>query len=297
MTVFQSICCVFIEVFITMHRLEYLFWTTNEEKDGSQTLMEPQRIEKKLLTILFATLVAGSLSCDTDDDGYDAESQREGDDPGECNDGADNDLDGRFDCDDSQCVGSPVCEDSSPSGPTGKTAGASCSETYTLICGSSADGTQTEVALYCNAGVYQQVFTCPPLQECRDIVGHSSIRCGEDGVSYALSGAPCANEGGATCSFDGTIVQSCSSGIWVDAIHCPPSECMLHSESSTSGGGIACANKGYSVGDMCQFSAGGVVCSTDLSSILQCANGRTTVHTDCGSRKCTFVGEHTLDCV
>lgn len=34
----------------------------------------------------------------------------EGDDAGECNDGADNDLNGVFDCDEETCVGSPLCE-------------------------------------------------------------------------------------------------------------------------------------------------------------------------------------------
>ena len=35
----------------------------------------------------------------------------EGDDPGECSDGADNDKDGLFDCDDEQCSGSPACKE------------------------------------------------------------------------------------------------------------------------------------------------------------------------------------------
>ena len=35
----------------------------------------------------------------------------EGDEPGECSDGADNDKDGLFDCDDDQCAGSPACKD------------------------------------------------------------------------------------------------------------------------------------------------------------------------------------------
>jgi hypothetical protein len=35
----------------------------------------------------------------------------EGDEPGECGDGADNDRDGLFDCDDDECAGSPDCED------------------------------------------------------------------------------------------------------------------------------------------------------------------------------------------
>jgi hypothetical protein len=35
---------------------------------------------------------------------------REGDDPGECDDGADNDRDGFFDCADNDCMMSPVCD-------------------------------------------------------------------------------------------------------------------------------------------------------------------------------------------
>lgn len=38
----------------------------------------------------------------------------EGDDPGECTDGADNDRDGFFDCDDNDCMGSPVCNGGGP---------------------------------------------------------------------------------------------------------------------------------------------------------------------------------------
>jgi hypothetical protein len=51
---------------------------------------------------------------DDDDDVADDDDERdpfaqEGDDAGECEDGADNDLDGLFDCDDEACAGSPVC--------------------------------------------------------------------------------------------------------------------------------------------------------------------------------------------
>ena len=40
----------------------------------------------------------------------------EGDDPGECEDAADNDLDGLFDCDDPDCDGAPICFDDEPWG-------------------------------------------------------------------------------------------------------------------------------------------------------------------------------------
>lgn len=38
-------------------------------------------------------------------------TEAEGDDPGECDDGADNDEDGDFDCDDEDCEGSPACDE------------------------------------------------------------------------------------------------------------------------------------------------------------------------------------------
>lgn len=57
--------------------------------------------------------------------GCDGESPRdaEGDDPGECSDGADNDRNGRFDCDDDGCRGAPDCKKAAPApdpSPAGK---------------------------------------------------------------------------------------------------------------------------------------------------------------------------------
>ncbi|MCB9762732.1 MAG: hypothetical protein H6739_23225 [Alphaproteobacteria bacterium] len=43
----------------------------------------------------------------------------EGDDGGECSDGADNDQDGYFDCDDQGCWGSPDCDQVNPGDDTG----------------------------------------------------------------------------------------------------------------------------------------------------------------------------------
>ena len=63
------------------------------------------------LSLLFATgcpiNVGGGGGGDDDDS---AAQQIEGDDPGECEDGADNDADGLFDCDDPDCAGAPVCQ-------------------------------------------------------------------------------------------------------------------------------------------------------------------------------------------
>ena len=58
--------------------------------------------------LVFMLLATGCLGSDNDSENdvvlY------EGDEPGECSDGADNDKDGLFDCDDDQCAGSPVCK-------------------------------------------------------------------------------------------------------------------------------------------------------------------------------------------
>lgn len=54
--------------------------------------------------IVVAAVVLFAYGCEEED------SELEGDDAGECSDGADNDLDGYFDCDDSGCFGSPDCE-------------------------------------------------------------------------------------------------------------------------------------------------------------------------------------------
>ncbi|HCP45308.1 MAG TPA: hypothetical protein DIU15_04670, partial [Deltaproteobacteria bacterium] len=43
----------------------------------------------------------------------------EGDDPGECSDDADNDLDGLWDCDDPDCQGASVCAERGDDDDTG----------------------------------------------------------------------------------------------------------------------------------------------------------------------------------
>ena len=54
--------------------------------------------------LLLLALLFSSLACPACED-------IEGNDPGECDDGADNDSDGYFDCGDSDCFGAPVCTD------------------------------------------------------------------------------------------------------------------------------------------------------------------------------------------
>ena len=71
--------------------------------------------KNRFLYVSMMLLAGGALTaygCDVpggDDDDF-SSSAIEGDEPGECNDGADNDADGLFDCDDDNCAGAPVCQ-------------------------------------------------------------------------------------------------------------------------------------------------------------------------------------------
>lgn len=60
----------------------------------------------RLRTIGFLAFLAGCS-----DVSITPTDEAEGDDPGECSDGADNDENGDFDCDDAACAGSPDCAD------------------------------------------------------------------------------------------------------------------------------------------------------------------------------------------
>ncbi|MFN2570765.1 MAG: hypothetical protein ABR537_03995 [Gemmatimonadales bacterium] len=137
------------------------------------------------------------------------------------------------------------------------------------------------------------MFECPGLQSCFVFQGNDEIGCGTttNYTPYAKANAPCGAENAAGCSFAKDIVLICISGRWVEAIHCPPSNCDLLT-NSVGQPSVQCANGGYSVGDICSFSGGGVVCSTDLTKILSCSNGRTVVLRDCGSLHCARVNQN-----
>ena len=74
----------------------------------------------------------------------------EGDQPGECSDGADNDRDGAFDCDDSDCAGAPVCKSAHPTGGGGAGGGGTAREWLQVASGGVHNcGIQTDGTLLC----------------------------------------------------------------------------------------------------------------------------------------------------
>jgi hypothetical protein len=173
------------------------------------------------------------------------------------------------------------------------TEGDACTETGAMACGRSTAGA-SDVALICNqAGTYEVAFECPGLQTCTGGLDH--VDCG--GTDYAVSGAPCATEDDQVCSIDGEVVLVCDNGEWIDGVHCPPSNCENVQSASAWCSGHWCANCGYTPGDVCGFQAGGVNCSTDLTSIVQCSNGTVTVFEECAAgTTCTQMPGMILGC-
>ncbi|MFN7144948.1 MAG: hypothetical protein ACK4YP_14320 [Myxococcota bacterium] len=69
-----------------------------------------------LLSLACATADKEDAAIDGDTEDTDAPAAFEGDDGGECGDGADNDRNGYFACDDADCGASPDCETEEPDG-------------------------------------------------------------------------------------------------------------------------------------------------------------------------------------
>ncbi len=63
-------------------------------------------------TFLFASLLGFSTFLACGEEEKETRTEPEGANPGECTDGADNDFDGDYDCNDSDCSGSPDCLES-----------------------------------------------------------------------------------------------------------------------------------------------------------------------------------------
>ncbi|MBN2526133.1 MAG: hypothetical protein JXR76_07055 [Deltaproteobacteria bacterium] len=104
-----------------------------------------------LYGVLVSLIVAG---CDGTNAGS-GSGEQEGDAPGECNDGADNDRDGLFDCNDPGCAVRPVCggaDTSSSSDASTPTDSSSSVDTGSPTTPGSTDSTDTSVTTPVDTG-------------------------------------------------------------------------------------------------------------------------------------------------
>ena len=126
------------------------------------------------LTFLGLSLAFGPYACNQD---------IEGDVAGECTDGADNDRDGAFDCDDPDCAGAPACKSSTLDGGVGGSGGsggggstkkwqhATCGGVHT--CGVDVGGT---VRCWGNAADGQSAAPAGAMDRVRASFFHSCAR-------------------------------------------------------------------------------------------------------------------------
>lgn len=117
------------------------------------------------------SLFLGGLGCG------DLFPEYEGDIAGECTDGADNDRDGAFDCNDSDCLGAPECAAMTPSEMTSYIGGGQVSRSFAATGALMAFG-QT----FCTATLVASDLVLTAAH-CLDGVGPSAVR-------FVLGGSP-----------------------------------------------------------------------------------------------------------
>jgi hypothetical protein len=191
-------------------------------------------------------------------------------------------------------------------GPSPGSPGSPCGVNGGVRCDSTPGSNKI---LSCVSGALVVAGACPGVEACTWKAGlgggteADAVACGA--TPYAINGGVCLGvtsmgaSGESACSLDLTKVEECVNGVWVDAVHCPPSNCALLPAgfsvclgTPSTAPAVQCTSGGYSVGDRCSFPAGDVNCSTDLTSILACSSGITVVTQACsGTKKCECIGQ------
>ena len=139
------------------------------------------------------------VGCGGEDTGDFRGSRIEGTEPGDCEDGADNDADGLFDCADPSCAASPLCD-----GGTGGTSGTG----GVAGAGGTAGGGGAGGSMLC-ADV-----DCDDQNECtEDACDPMDGACGYTNVTDGLS-----------CDF-GVLPGVCNAGACEDAMLCATVDC------------------------------------------------------------------------
>lgn len=131
-----------------------------------------------------------------------AEARVEGTEPNDCVDRADNDGDGRFDCDDEGCAGSPDCQGGARDGGVATDAGTASMDAGATDAGSSGARCYVDLSALCPIGEW-----CVPQGD-----GARIGRCERAGPGAHR--APCAAatdcDEGLVCTEEGTCRQLCS---------------------------------------------------------------------------------------
>ena len=185
------------------------------------------------------------VGCGGESTGDSRESRIEGTDPGDCEDGADNDADGLFDCADPSCEASPLCGGSGTGGAGGTAGGGGAGGS--LLCADVDCDDQNECTTdacdpadgECDYTLVTDGMTCDfgglpgvcGAGACEDAMLCAGVDCDDQNECTADTCNPtdgdCAHANvtdGMTCDFGG-LPGVCGAGICEDAMLCAGVDC------------------------------------------------------------------------
>ena len=179
-------------------------------------------------TFLFASLLGVSTFLACGEEEKETRTEPEGANPGECTDGADNDFDGDYDCNDSDCAGSPDCLESD--------------------CGDGADNDQ-DGDFDCDDSDCADTPECATEDDCTDGSDNDA-----DGL-FDCDDPDCAEDTACVDDFEGDEAGECTDGVDNDSdgfVDCDDLDCEgspdCESTNDADGDGFDDINAG---GDDC----------------------------------------------
>ena len=261
------------------------------------------------IALTFFAFLALAIGCGGEDAGDSRGFRIEGTEPGDCEDGVDNDADGLFDCDDTSCAASPPCADGGAGGAGGSggasgiggaggsmlCAGVDCDDSnectedacnpldgtcdYTNL----TDGTSCDfggLPGVCMSGVCEDAMLCASV-DCDD-----SNQCTQD-VCEPLNGE-CGHTNvidDTACDF-GSLPGLCVGGVCEDAMLCASVDCEDGNECTEDTCDPMNGSCGYANvtdGTSCDFGGLPGVCAAGL-----CGDAMLCASVDCDDgNECT----------
>jgi|GEM_PF-4883745 len=184
-------------------------------------------------TFLFASLLGFSTFLACGEEEKETRTEPEGANPGECSDGADNDFDGDYDCNDADCSGSPDCLESD--------------------CDDGADNDQ-DGDFDCDDSDCADAPECATENDCSDGADNDA-----DGL-FDCDDPDCAEDAACVDDFEGDEAGECTDGVDNDSdgfVDCDDPNCEGSPDCESSIGiqsnpGLSCKDileQGGSIGD------------------------------------------------
>ncbi|MEM9190207.1 MAG: hypothetical protein AAGF12_13565 [Myxococcota bacterium] len=217
--------------------------------------------------LLGAGLLVGACGSDSRPGGSGGEGRAAGD----CTDGADNDGDGLFDCNDPGCTGAPACG-GTPDGSTGRdgsTPDGSASSNFECCINDVGYRCPNSAAL--NQCIGFDIDTC--LAACNPMDFDCPARCFDMAANANPDPSACTADATATCESSGVCIRGaeCTLNSQCDSGNCTNGECSGNSVGQSCTLNSQCDSGNCTNGE-CSGNSRGSACT--LNS--QCTSGNCT---------------------